>query len=97
MADRMSGGGGFEWDDDKAQRNLEKHKVPFDYVARVFLDPNVVFVDATRAADDETRCKAIGVVDGRLYVVVHTSRAGMRRIISARRTNLIEERAYGAI
>ena len=97
MADRISGGGGFEWDDDKARSNLEKHKVPFDYAARVFLDPDVVFVDVTRVADGETRCKAIGVVEGRLYVVVHTSRGGMRRIISARRTNLIEERAYGAI
>ena len=29
----------FEWDEEKAAQNLAKHKVPFDFAARVFLDP----------------------------------------------------------
>jgi uncharacterized DUF497 family protein len=29
----------FEWDPAKAVSNLRKHGVPFEYVTRVFLDP----------------------------------------------------------
>ena len=28
----------FEWNDGKAKANLRKHRVPFEYAARVFLD-----------------------------------------------------------
>ena len=30
----------FEWDAKKAAQNVVKHGVPFDYAARVFLDPH---------------------------------------------------------
>jgi uncharacterized DUF497 family protein len=38
----------FEWDDAKARANLAKHGVPFDYAARVFLDPRMVGFDVSR-------------------------------------------------
>jgi uncharacterized DUF497 family protein len=31
---------GFEWDPVKAQTNLRKHRVTFDYTTDVFQDPN---------------------------------------------------------
>ena len=30
----------FEWDEEKAIRNLKKHGVPFEIAAKVFLDEN---------------------------------------------------------
>lgn len=36
----------FEWDDDKAARNLIKHRVSFEEAATVFDDmPSVTFID----------------------------------------------------
>ncbi len=92
----MSRGLQFEWDDAKAEKNLGKHGVPFAYAIGVFLDPSVVIFDASRAEDGEIRRKAVGLIDGRLYVVVHTFRAGVVRLISARRTDEAERKAYGA-
>lgn len=93
MADRRE----FEWDDAKAESNLAKHGVPFSYATRVFLDPSLVEFDASREIDGETRRKAVGLIDGKLFVIVYAARGGTYRIISARRTNATEERAYGPI
>jgi uncharacterized DUF497 family protein len=90
-------GRAFEWDDDKATSNLAKHGVPFEYAARLFLDPQLVAFDASRAGDQETRRKAVGVIEGKLFVVVYTDRAETCRIISARRANAMEQRAYGPV
>jgi uncharacterized DUF497 family protein len=87
----------FTWDDVKAQSNLAKHGVPFPYAARVFLDPQRVEFDASREGDGEVRRKAVGRIEGKLYVLVYTDREGVYRIISARRTNATEERAYGQV
>jgi uncharacterized DUF497 family protein len=93
----MGAGCDFEWDDAKAQSNLTKHGVPFAYAARVFLDPHCVEFDASRVGDQEVRRKAVGRIEGKLYVVVFTDRGGARRIISARRTNTMEQSAYGQV
>jgi len=85
----------FEWDDAKAATNLAKHKVPFPFAARVFLDPNVVVQSTFRPGDGESRCKAIGRIETKLYVVVFVMRGQVCRLISARRTNTKEDRNYG--
>lgn len=85
----------FEWDERKAATNLDKHRVSFPYATRVFLDPERVEIDASREQDGEARFKAIGMIDDKLYVVVATGRGSVQRIISARRANRAEERAYG--
>jgi uncharacterized DUF497 family protein len=87
----------FDWDEAKARSNLAKHGVPFPYAVRVFLDPNMVDFDARREGDMEARRKAVGLIEGKLYVVVYADREGLRRVISAQRTNATEQRAYGAI
>ena len=38
----------YEWDDDKASRNVAKHGVPFEYAVRVFLDPHRMDSEDTR-------------------------------------------------
>lgn len=85
----------FEWDDAKASVNEAKHAVPFIYATRVFLDDNRVDFDATRQADGESRRKVVGAIAGRVYCVVYTLRGGVCRIISARRANGKESKAYG--
>ena len=93
MADRRE----FEWEDAKAEGNLAKHGVPFGYATRIFLDPRRVEFDASREGDGEGRRKAVGLIDGKLFVVVYTDRGGVYRLISARRTNAAEDKAYGPI
>jgi uncharacterized protein len=39
------GFGDFEWDEDKARSNLEKHGVSFEQASSVFLDPYVLATD----------------------------------------------------
>jgi len=93
----VESGRGFDWDDSKAKSNLARHRVPFDYATRVFLDPQFVAFDANRERDQEVRRKAVGVIEGKLFVVVYTERDGVRRIISARRANVMEQKAYGPV
>ena len=97
----MEGGREFDWDETKARSNLAKHGVPFPYAVRdavrVFLDPNVVDFDASREGDKEVRRKAVGLIDGKLHAVVYADRGGLRRVISGRRTNVTEQRAYGTV
>ncbi len=87
----------FEWDDAKAASNLAKHGVPFDYAARVFLDEAVVDFDASRETDGEARRKAVGQIEGRVFTVVYARRGDAIRIISARRANAMERKAYGQV
>jgi len=84
----------FEWDEDKAAKNLAKHKVSFPFARYVFSDPDMVTVNAIHAEDGEDRCKAIGLIDGRLYVVVFVLRGDSCRLISARRTRACCDRIY---
>ena len=49
----------FEWDDDKAQSNLQKHGVSFAEAAEVFFDPFYQGGDAS--VDDEQREFIIGL------------------------------------
>jgi uncharacterized DUF497 family protein len=81
----------------KAASNLAKHGLPFDRAVRVFLDHQRVELDVSRGFDNEPRRKAIGQIDGKLYVAVFTDRAGVRRLISARRANKTEQQAYGPL
>lgn len=66
----------FEWDEAKAQSNLVKHAVPFNYAARVFLNDRSVDFDVSRTTDGEVRRKVVGVIDGRLFSVVYVRRGG---------------------
>lgn len=85
----------FEWDDEKAASNEAKHGVPFAYAARVFLDDGRVDFDTSRSLDGEDRRKVVGKIEGRLYCVVYTLRGRVRRLISTRRANTKESKAYG--
>ena len=53
-----------EFDTDKAAANEAKHRVTFEYGLRVFSDARHVRLDVSRLKDQETRLKAIGMIEG---------------------------------
>ena len=86
---------GFEWDADKASKNVEKHQVSFEEAATVFDDPMfITFIDDEHSLDEE-RYITIGLSSrGRLVILAHAERKDHIRIISARRATKKEERFY---
>jgi uncharacterized protein len=93
----MNDGAQFEWDDTKAASNFAKHGVEYEFAVRVFLDEAGTDFDASRIADRELRRKIVGTIDGGLFTVVYTRRESAVRIISARRSNAKESRAYASV
>lgn len=86
----------FEWDDDKAKANLEKHRIDFADARLVFDDPGVLD-DLDDIADyGEERFRALGMVNGRLIAVFYALREARIRIISARKPTRTEQNEYAA-
>lgn len=81
----------FEWDDAKAEANLEKHGIDFEDAIGIFEGP---ILEVRSDQKGEERWKAIGMLEGLEITVVYTLREGRRRIISARRAQKNERRAY---
>ena len=92
----------FDWDPEKARRNLRKHKLSFEQAATVFQDPKALSVFDDDHSDDEERWSIIGRArEGAILVVVHTFHEEKTgdiaiRIISARLAVKREVRAYEA-
>jgi uncharacterized protein len=83
-----------EWDTAKEAANIAKHGFGFSLAVRVFADPRRVVFDVSRPGDGEARTKAVGRFDGKLHALVFTTRGARLRIISLRRANDTERRAY---
>ncbi len=85
----------FEWDEDKAASNREKHGVSFEEATTVFGDVLAATFDDPDHSFGEQRFITIGESkDGDLLVVAHTDRNGTIRIISARDATRQERRFY---
>ena len=84
----------FEWDEEKAEANLKKHRISFPAAAMVFSDPLHLTVQDDRFEYGEAREITFGQVENRVIAVVHTEREGKTRIISARYAEASEVRAY---
>ena len=75
----------FEWDPQKAQKNLKKHGVTFQEAATVFGDPLAIsFADPDHSKEEERKLTFGESLQRRLIVVSHTKRGTRTRIISAR-------------
>ena len=62
----------FEWDDEKDQANLKKHKVSFDEAVTVFTDPFSLTIPDPAHSSSEQRFIDIGSsARGRVLVVVY--------------------------
>ena len=84
----------FEWDDGKAQTNIQKHGVTFEEAAEVFFDPFHQTGDAS-VNENEERDFIIGYTfSQRLLLAVFTERDDRTRIISARAATRAERIVY---
>jgi uncharacterized protein len=83
-----------EFDTVKDSANLAKHGVSLAFGARVFEDDDHIVLSSIRPIDGEDRFKAVGMVGGAMWTAVHVYRGETIRMISVRRSNAGEERAY---
>jgi hypothetical protein len=75
----------FEWDPQKANRNIEKHGVSFEEAVTVFYDRLSATFDDPDHSMGEQRYVTVGRSSrDRLLVVSHTDRGEALRIVSAR-------------
>lgn len=85
----------FEWDAEKAARNLAKHGVSFAEASTVFDDPLSVTITDPKHSADEERMVLFGLSRrGRLLAVVYTDRGGTTRLIGARLMTRHEREQY---
>ncbi len=85
----------FEWDDEKAIANLDKHGVSFGEATEVFYDPNAVEGEDTEHSFDEARFFIIGYATRRiLFIVFAERRDNVIRLISARPPTPTERKLY---
>ncbi len=83
----------FEWDEEKNQRNFEKHGLYFEYAQEIFNGPVLTQIDS-RKDYGEVREISLGMIDDQILFVVHTQRSDRIRLISARKANRQERKTY---
>jgi len=89
----------FAWDEAKSAKNLKAHGVSFEEAASVFVDPDSLSFYDPDHSKDEDRYLLFGVSSRlRVLVVCHCYRQddSVIRIISARRADPPERKAYNA-
>lgn len=85
----------FEWDEEKAKKNLNKHRVDFDEATTVFADPfSITIHDPDHSADEQRYIDIGSSAADRLLVVVYTERDSIIRIISCRKATRSERKFY---
>lgn len=84
----------FEFDPAKDEANRFKHGLRLEFGMRVFGHDDHIVIASNRPIDGEDRLKAVGLVDGKLYTVIHVWRGERVRLISVRRSNAGEQRNY---
>jgi uncharacterized protein len=85
----------FEWDEEKAVGNYDKHGVTFEEGVTVFYDPLSISIDDPGHSEEEERYVDIGASEnGRVLVVSYTERGRNIRIISCRKATRKERRQY---
>lgn len=85
----------FEWDRQKAEANLRKHRVSFEEAQTVFTDPLSITLPDPDHSEDEERYMDIGMSDNqRVLVVGYTERGQRIRLINARKATPRERKQY---
>jgi uncharacterized DUF497 family protein len=85
----------FDWDRKKNASNRRKHGISFEEARAVFDDPAKVGWLCSDPEDDEVRFMVVGRLRWEIVSVVYTIRGDVLRLISARKANHDERRAYG--
>jgi uncharacterized DUF497 family protein len=85
----------FEWNGEKAEANLSKHRVSFDEAVTVFYDPLAATFADPDHSDEEDRFLTVGhSLRGRLLVVSHADAGEAVRVISARDVTPAERKRH---
>jgi len=86
----------FEWDENKAISNQEKHGVSFEEAKSVFADSLGRLIPDPDHSDDEEHFILMGLSSQfRLLIVCHCERnSNSIRIISARKADRLERKKY---
>ncbi len=79
----------------KNERNIATRGISFDR-AIAFEWDSALIVEDTRKDYGERRFQALGLIDGRLHVLVFTPRTGKTHVISLRKANKREVKRYEA-
>jgi hypothetical protein len=83
----------YEWDEQKRLSNAHKHGIDFRDAVEVF-EGDTVLMEDDRFDYGEHRFVSLGLLQGRVIVVVHTEQGGITRIISARKATKYEQSIY---
>jgi len=85
-----------EFEPDKAESNLRKHKISFSHAEQALRDPFAVTIEDPNSVGEQ-RFVTLGIdALGRMLVVIHTPRGERIRLISARKASRGEEEQYHA-
>jgi uncharacterized DUF497 family protein len=85
----------FEWDTNKAKKNIKVHGVSFDEASTVFKDNLSLTIYDPLHSEEEDRLILIGnSCKNRLLVIVHMERGDKIRIITARKAAKKERKQY---
>lgn len=84
----------FEWDASKSEACFRDRGFDFAYAASAFADPGRKVSLDNRRSYGEDRYQLTGLIEGRLFVLVYTTRRDIVRIISARKANSREVKQY---
>ena len=86
----------FEWDDEKNEINIKKHKLSFSVAKFVFNDENRIEIFDEAHSSYEERYITIGLINQIPVVVtvVYTERGQRIRLISARKATPKERSLY---
>ena len=87
----------FEWDDEKAKINLERHHISFAEAKSIFYDEHARLISDDDNSENEERFLLLGMsFSPRLLLVCHCYREndGIIRIISARKSTRREAQMY---
>ncbi|MEL6938504.1 MAG: BrnT family toxin [Cyanobacteria bacterium J06598_1] len=85
----------FDWNEEKAKKNLNKHGISFNEAASVFDDPLFLsFADLDHSIEERRFIIMGESIKGHLLVVSYTDREDITRLISARPVTRKERKAY---
>src|SRR5574344_1646437 len=90
----ISEDGQFEWNKEKDVLNEQKHQLSFETALLAFNDEFLIEVQDTAHSLEEERFKGIGSIQGILVVTVFYTERKRIRLISARKANISERKAY---
>lgn len=85
----------FEWDEKKREKTISERDVDILYAAAIFEGEVLTRID-DRADYGEERLISLGMVEGECFVVVHTQRNNITRLITAWKGGRHERSYYEA-